>query len=97
MSGPEPSRVYLFGDQTFNYNQSLAQLLRSDNVHLVLFFRSCYDALRTELGRLPPHAIDKTPKHSGISDLLAKKRDETLSPALEQWLSVVHNLASFIW
>ena len=97
MSVSSPSRVYLFGDQTFNYEQSLTQLLRSDNKFLVTFFRACYEGLRTELGRLPPHARDTTPKFSSITDLLSRKRDGTLSPALDGVLSLIHNLAAFIW
>ncbi|GIZ44770.1 hypothetical protein CKM354_000795900 [Cercospora kikuchii] len=92
----EQSKIYVFGDQTYNYEQSLAQLLCSDNVHLVWFFRDCYDAIRTELGRSPAHG-DETPKFSSISDLLTRKRDELLSPALDQLLSLIHNLAAFIW
>lgn len=92
----EQSKIYVFGDQTYNYEQSLAQLLCSDNVHLVWFFRDCYDAIRTELGRSPAHG-DETPKFSSISDLLTRKRDELLTPALDQLLSLIHNLAAFIW
>ncbi|KAJ3493731.1 hypothetical protein NLG97_g4549 [Lecanicillium saksenae] len=90
-------RVYIFGDQTFNYERSLARLLVSRNVHLIKFFSSSYAALRTELGRLPLHAQDSTPRISSIADLLTRKRDARISPALEQALCLVHSFAVFIW
>lgn len=93
----QPSRVYVFGDQTFNYDHSLAQLLRSDNPLLTWFFRKCFSALNTELGRLPLNARDATPKFSSIADLLTRKRDACISPALEQVLCLVHAFAAFIW
>lgn len=97
MSVCRQSRVYVFGDQTFNYENSLAQLLRSDEVHLVWFFRKCHSALQTELGRLPLYAKDATPKMSSIADLLTRKRDACISPALEQVLCLIHAFAAFIW
>lgn len=97
MSVSKPSRVYVFGDQTFNYEHSLAQLLRSDNFHLTSFFRKCYSALQTELGRLPPYARDTTPKFTSITDLLTRKRDACISPALKQVLCLIHAFAAFIW
>ncbi|KAI1378719.1 polyketide synthetase [Hypoxylon crocopeplum] len=91
------SRVYVFGDQAFDYEHSLAQLLRSDNVLLCWFFRKCYSALSTELGSLPLHARDTTPKFTSVSDLLVRKRDGCISPALEQALCLIHSFAAFIW
>ena len=97
MSVSKSSRVYIFGDQTFNYEHSLSQLLRSDNVLLTLFFKKCYSAIQTELGRLPLHNRDATPKFSSIADLLTRKRGACISPALEQVLCLVHVFAAFIW
>lgn len=98
MSASKPGRkVYVFGDQTFNYESSLAQLLQLDNVFLAWFFRKCYSAIQTELGRLPLHARDATSKFTSIADLLARKRDSLISPALEQALCLVHCFAYFIW
>jgi naphtho-gamma-pyrone polyketide synthase len=97
MVSSDVKKIYVFGDQTFNYEQSLAQLLRSDNIHLSSFFQKCYKALRKELGRLPIHARDPTPKFCGIADLLTRKRDGCLSSALEQVLCLIHCVAAFIW
>lgn len=97
MSVSKASRVYVFGDQTFNYEHSLTQLLRSDNIHLTSFFRKCYSAIQTELGRLPLYARDTTPKFTSVSDLLTRKRDACISPALEQVLCLIHAFAAFIW
>ncbi|TWU71000.1 t1pks [Metarhizium rileyi] len=97
MSLSKPNRVYVFGDQTFNYEHSLAQLLRCHNVFLDSFFRKCYSAIRTELGRLPLHTRDVDAKFSSVADLLMRKRDGCLGPALELVLCLVHTLAAFIW
>lgn len=92
-----PSKIYVFGDQTFEYEQSLAQLLRSENLLLVQFFRNTFSALSTELGRLPLHLRDATPNFNSIADLLSRKRDGCISPALELVLCLIHCFAFFIW
>lgn len=97
MTVSRPSKVYVLGDQTFDYEDSLAQLLRSDNVLLAWFFRKAFFALNTELGRLPLDARDATPKFSSIADLLKRKRDGCISPTLELVLCLVHAFAAFIW
>lgn len=90
------TRVYLFGDETFNYEHSLTQLLRSDNHHLNRFFRDAYAVIRKELGSLPLHSRDTTPKISNLNELITRKRDGSISPALEQVLCLIHLFASFI-
>jgi len=97
MPASEERRVYLLGDQTFDYASSLASLFRSDNPHLIRLFRECYAALRVGLGRLPLHTCDSTPKITSLADLLTRKQDGCISPALDQVLSLVHLFASFIW
>lgn len=97
MAVSKSNRVYVFGDQTFDYEHSLAQLLRSDNIILTSFFQKCQTAVQTELGRLPLHTRDPTPKFSSVTDLLGRKRDGCISAALEQVLSLIHIFAAFIW
>jgi hypothetical protein len=90
------SKVYILGDDTFNYEPSLAHLLRSDDHNLNRFFRDAYAAIRKELANLPLHARDATPKISSLSDLLTRKRDGSISPAMEQVTCLIHLFASFI-
>lgn len=90
------SKVYVLGDDAFNYESSLANLLRSDDHTLNRFFRDAYSAIRKELGNLPLHARDATPKISSLGDLLTRKRDGSISPAMEQVTCLVHLFASFI-
>ncbi|KAM3449461.1 hypothetical protein MY3296_006926 [Beauveria thailandica] len=90
-------RVYLFGDQTYDFDYSFRQLLSYDNTLLISFFHEAFAALRAELKQLPASAKDLTPKFSNFSDLLSRKRDGCLSLALEQALCAVHGLAHFIW
>jgi hypothetical protein len=90
------SKVYILGDDAFNYEPSLAHLLRSDDHNLNKFFRDAYAAIRIELGNLPLHARDATPRISSLSDLLTRKRNGSISPAMEQVSCLVHLFASFI-
>lgn len=91
------SKVYIFGDDTFDYESSLAYLFRrSDEHNLQRFFRDSYAAIRAELSSLPLHGRDVTPKISSLSDLLFRKRNGTISPAMEQVLCLVHVFAYFI-
>lgn len=90
------SKVYLLGDDGFDYASSLAQLLRSDDHNLNKFFRDAYAAIRKVLGDLPLHARDATPKVSSLNDLLTRKRDGSISPAMDQVSRLVHLFASFI-
>lgn len=90
------SKVYILGDDTFNYEPILAQLLRSDDHNLNRFLRDAYAAIRLELGNLPLHIRDATPRFSSLGDLLTRKRNGSISPALEQVLCLINLFASFI-
>ncbi|KAJ4389519.1 hypothetical protein N0V93_006989 [Gnomoniopsis smithogilvyi] len=90
------SKVYLLGGDIFDYASSLSHLLRSDDTILNNFFRDAYSAIRKELGDLPLHARDATPKISSLNDLLTRKRDGSISPAMDQVSRLIHLFASFI-
>jgi hypothetical protein len=88
--------VYLFGDQTFNVEQSLRALLCSNHVLLIDFFEQSSQTLRREIGRLPSHVRHNLPRFSNVADILTRSRDGQSSPALAQALCVIHAFACFI-
>ena len=88
--------IYLFGDQTFNTEQSLRTLLCSNHVLLIDFFEQASQTLRREIGRLPSHVRDHLPRFSSIADIITRSRDGQASPALAQALCVIHAFACFI-
>jgi hypothetical protein len=90
------SRVYIIGDDAFDYEPSLAQLLKSDDQNLNRFFRDAYVAIRMELGNLPLHTRDATPRISSLNDLLTRKRDGSISPAMDQVSCLITLFAAFI-
>ncbi|KAF2168849.1 hypothetical protein M409DRAFT_20864 [Zasmidium cellare ATCC 36951] len=91
-----PHRVYLFGDQTFDIEDSLRSLLRCNDTLVVHFFQDAYRAIRREIGRLPPHARDVFPRFSSVADLLSRRQTGFVHPAVEQFLCLSHSLATFI-
>lgn len=91
-----PHRVYLFGDQTFDIEDSLRSLLRCNDTLIVHFFQDAYRAIRTEIGRLPPHARDLFPRFASVADLLSRRQSGFIHPAVEQFLCLTHSLGTFI-
>lgn len=92
-----PSRVYLFGDQTADFDSGLRRLLHAKNDSLlVAFFQKSYYALRKEITSLPPSERDVFPRFTSIVDLLARYRESGPNPALESALTTIYQLGSFI-
>ncbi|KAJ5795215.1 hypothetical protein N7457_001814 [Penicillium paradoxum] len=92
-----PSRVYLFGDQTADFDSGLRRLLHAKNDSLlVAFFQKCYYALRKEITSLPPSERQIFPRFTSIVDLLARYRESGANPALESALTAIYQLGSFI-
>ena len=92
-----PSRVYLFGDQTANFDSGLRRLLQAKNDSLVSsFFQKCYYALRKEISQLPPSQRQMFPRFTSIVDLLARYRESGPSTALESALTTIYQLGCFI-
>lgn len=92
-----PSLVYVFGDQTEDFDTGLRRLLHSKNDSLVTaFFQQCYHALRQEITKLPPSKRQIFPRFTSIIDLLARYRESSANPVLENALTCIYELASFI-
>jgi naphtho-gamma-pyrone polyketide synthase len=92
-----PSHVYLFGDQTADFDSGLRRLLHAKNDSLlVAFFQKCYFSLRKEITSLAPSERQKFPRFTSIIDLLARYRESGPNPALESALTTIYQLGSFI-
>ncbi|OOQ85606.1 Conidial yellow pigment biosynthesis polyketide synthase [Penicillium brasilianum] len=92
-----PSGVYLFGDQTADFDSGLRRLLQAKNDSLLIaFFQKCYHALRKEISQLSPSQRQMFPRFTSIVDLLARYREFGPNPALESALTTIYQLGCFI-
>ncbi|KAJ5176832.1 Conidial yellow pigment biosynthesis polyketide synthase [Penicillium canariense] len=92
-----PSRVYLFGDQTADFDSGLRRLLQAKNDSLLVsFFQKCYHALRKEISQLSPSQRQLFPRFTSIVDLLARYREFGPNPAIESALTTIYQLGCFI-
>ena len=93
----EPSHIYLFGDQVFDFSKELRDLVHLNSDPLVVsFFEKAYHALRAEIGNLPQHQSQEFERFSSFPELVALNLAGPLHPSLEQALSCAYQLASFI-
>ncbi|KAJ5469957.1 hypothetical protein N7530_007314 [Penicillium desertorum] len=92
-----PSHVYLFGDQTAEFDSGLRRLLHAKNDSLLAaFFQKSYYALRKEITSLPPSERQSFPRFTSIVDLLARFKESGPNPALESALTTIYQLGCFI-
>ncbi|CAI7612196.1 unnamed protein product [Penicillium discolor] len=92
-----PSQVYLFGDQTADFDSGLRRLLHAKNDSLLAaFFQKSYHALRKEITSLPPSERQQFPRFTSIVDLLARFKELGPNPALESALTTIYQLGCFI-
>lgn len=92
-----PRGVYLFGDQTSDFDAGLRRLLQVKNNTIVAsFFQRCFHALRQEIARLSPSERKIFPRFTSIVDLLARHRESDPNPALESALTCIYQLGCFI-
>ncbi|OJJ32995.1 hypothetical protein ASPWEDRAFT_115577 [Aspergillus wentii DTO 134E9] len=90
-------RVYLFGDQTGDFDAGLRRLLQAKNNSLVTsFFQRCFYALRQEITKLHPSQRKIFPRFTSTVDLLARYRESGPNPALESALTCIYQLGCFI-
>lgn len=90
-------RVYLFGDQTSDFEVGLRRLLQAkDHTIVSAFFQKCYHALRQEISSLSPSERSIFPRFTSIVDLLARHCESPGNPALESALTCLYQLGCFI-
>ncbi|GIJ99615.1 type I iterative polyketide synthase [Aspergillus viridinutans] len=89
-------RIYLFGDQTYDVDAPLRELLHHSDPILTSFFERALQVLRHEVGQLPSELRHEFPRFSSIADLISRRRDTRLHPSLEMALVLIYQLGSFI-
>ncbi|KAI5855057.1 ketoacyl-synt-domain-containing protein [Durotheca rogersii] len=90
-------KLYLFGDQTYDVQPHLKELMRHrDNPVLEDFLTKAYDAIRRELYRLPVETRDDLPRFTSLDDLLLWKQDSKRCVALDMAVTCVYQLGTFI-
>ena len=90
-------KLYLFGDQTFDLQPHLKELLQNRrNPILEQFLDQSYDAVRAEIFKLSRQARDDFPRFTCVDDLILWKKDgERLLP-LDMALTCIYQLGMFI-
>jgi naphtho-gamma-pyrone polyketide synthase len=89
--------VYLFGDQTGDFETGLRRLLQAKNHTFVsAFFQRSYHALRQEIASLPPAERSMFPRFTSIVDLLARHCESRGNSAMESALTCIYQLGCFI-
>ncbi|KAJ5150806.1 type I iterative polyketide synthase [Penicillium canariense] len=89
-------RIYLFGDQTYDVDAPLRELLHHSDPVLTSFFERALQVLRLEVGQLPSELRCTFPRFSSIADLISRRGDTGLHPGLEMALVLIYQLGSFI-
>ena len=89
--------LYLFGDQTYNIEHNLVDLLLSrDNPILETFLEKAYDTIRAEIYNLPPDMRESVPRFTCLDDLVLWKNNEKRCIPLDMAVTSMYQLAVFI-
>jgi len=91
-----PIHIYLFGDQTYDFDEQLRALLSDIDPVLTSFFERAFHAIRAQIGLLPLHYRERFPRFSSIADFLSRRNEGSLHPALEQALATTYHFGCFI-
>ena len=92
-----PTRVYIFGDQTFDTNASLSELLQwNEDPILNTFFEKSCSALHPQIAKVDRCSNVKFPIFSNLADLNALHQKGESNPALAQFLTCTCQLGLFI-
>lgn len=92
-------KLYVFGDQTFDIQSSLHDLLQKrGNLFLQDLFRQAYHAIRVEVYKLPSQVRDGLPRFSCLEDLTLLYWEGTTERciALDMALTTLYHLGVFI-
>ncbi|KAI5927308.1 beta-ketoacyl synthase [Camillea tinctor] len=90
-------KLYLFGDQTYDIQAHLKELLRyRNNPVLESFMTKAYDAIRLEIYKLPVETRDDLPRFTCLDDLVLWKQDGKRCIPLDMAVTCMYQLGSFI-
>ena len=89
--------IFLFGDQTFQIGSELSQMAcLCDDPILESFLSRAYQALRCEIAELPESQRQQLPSLPSLPKLLAMPSQGPTHVAINQALTCIYHLASFI-
>ncbi|KAK0637053.1 hypothetical protein B0T17DRAFT_588016 [Bombardia bombarda] len=89
--------LYLFGDQTYDVQLYLKSLLRHrDNPVLEDFLVKAYDAIRSELYKLPAETREDLPRFTCHDDLILWDQGGNRCVALDMAITTIYQLGTFI-
>ncbi len=90
-------KLYLFGDQTYDTQPHLKSLLlHRDNPILEDFLVKAYDAIRTEIYKLPHQVRDDLPRFTCLDDLVLWNQSGRRCIPLEMAVTCMYQLGAFI-
>lgn len=89
--------LYIFGDQTYDFQPYLRDLIRSrNNPVLEEFLVKSYDAVRMEIYNLPPQIREKLPRFTCVDDLVFWDQSGFRCVALDMAVMCIYQLGAFI-
>lgn len=89
--------LYLFGDQTFDIQPRLKDLLRHRSNPVVEdFLVKAYEVVRTEIYELAPPVRDDLPRFTCLDDLVLWKHDGRRCVPLDMAVTCMYQLGIFI-
>jgi hypothetical protein len=90
-------QIFVFGDQTYDASDLMFKLLHiHDDVILSSFLESSLQVLRQEMSKLADEQRTKSPRFSKLVELLPHWQKGTLNPALDQALTCICHIGTFI-
>ncbi|KAH8730335.1 hypothetical protein GQ44DRAFT_747268 [Phaeosphaeriaceae sp. PMI808] len=93
----DPIQVFVFGDQTFDASELMFRLLHThDDMMLSSFLDSSYRTLKQEVSNLKDEQRSSCPRFSKLAELLPYWRNGTLNPALDQAMTCISQIGTFL-
>lgn len=90
-------KLYLFGDQTYDIQPHLKDLIQyRNNPVLEDFLVKSYDAIRTELFNLPSEVRVDLPRFTSLDDILLRKQGGKRCVPLDMAVTCMYQLGVFI-
>lgn len=90
-------KLYLFGDQTYDVQPELKDLMRSrTNPVLENFIAKAYNAIRTELYELPYEIREGLPRFTCLDDLILRRQGGKRCIPLDMAVTCMYQLGIFI-
>ena len=90
-------KLYLFGDQTYDVQPRLEELLQHrENPILDSFFEKTYNAVRVEISKLSQDIKEDLPRFTSIEDLVLWSRSSNRYVPLDMAVTCMYQLGAFI-